>query len=112
MVSPVEKALLAEEVAGANVHVVQLVIPEEPQGPISNCAATSLFIGGYQHTPNVEAVLYFAREILPLVLARIPDLRFRVMVPGLRRRSRRLPASISRCWASRRTSHPISTLAA
>lgn len=79
VVSPVEKALLSDDVPGANVHVVQLVIPEEPQGPGFESRRDILFIGGYQHAPNVEAVLYFAREILPLLLTRIPDLRLRVI---------------------------------
>lgn len=79
VVSPVEKELLAREVARANVHVVQLVIPEEPQGPGFDTRRDILFIGGYQHTPNVEAVLYFTREILPVLRRRIPDLRFLVI---------------------------------
>ncbi|HEY1991926.1 MAG TPA: glycosyltransferase, partial [Gammaproteobacteria bacterium] len=79
VVSPVEKELLAGEVPRANVHVVQLVIPEEPQGPGFDARRDLLFIGGYQHTPNVEAVLYFCREVLPLVRQRIPDIRFMVI---------------------------------
>ena len=79
VVSPVEKELLAGEVPRANVHVVQLVIPEEPQGPGFDARRDILFIGGYQHTPNVEAVLYFCREVLPLVRQRIPDIRFLVV---------------------------------
>lgn len=79
VVSPVEKELLAREVARANVHVVQLVIPEEPQGPGFEERRDILFIGGYQHTPNAEAVLYFCREILPALRARIPEMRFLVL---------------------------------
>ena len=79
VVSPVEKELLAREVARANVHVVQLVIPEEPQGPGFEARRDILFIGGYQHTPNVEAVLFFIREILPALRRRIPDVRFLVI---------------------------------
>jgi GT2 family glycosyltransferase len=79
VVSPVEKELLAREVARANVHVVQLVIPEEPQGPGFEARRDILFIGGYQHAPNVEAVLYFIREILPALRRRIPDVRFLVI---------------------------------
>jgi len=79
VVSPVEKELLAREVARANVHVVQLVIPEEPQGPGFDSRRDILFIGGYQHTPNAEAVLYFCREILPALRQRIPDLRFLIL---------------------------------
>jgi GT2 family glycosyltransferase len=79
VVSPVEKELLAKEVARANVHVVQLVIPEEGQGPGFEERRDILFIGGYQHTPNAEAVLYFCREILPQLRQRIPELRFLVL---------------------------------
>jgi O-antigen biosynthesis protein len=75
----VEKELLAREVARANVHVVQLVIPEEAQGPGFEARRDILFIGGYQHAPNVEAVLYFIREILPALRRRIPDVRFLVI---------------------------------
>ena len=79
MVSPVEKELLAAEAPRANVHVVQLVIPEEPQGPGFEERRNILFIGGFQHTPNTEAVLYFCREILPSLRARLPELRFLVL---------------------------------
>jgi O-antigen biosynthesis protein len=79
VVSPVEKELLAAEAPRANVHVVQLVIPEEPQGPGFEERRDILFIGGFQHTPNTEAVLYFCREILPSLRARLPELRFLVL---------------------------------
>jgi glycosyltransferase involved in cell wall biosynthesis len=79
VVSPVEKELLAGETPGANVHVVQLVIPEEPAGPGFEERRDILFIGGYQHTPNAEAVLYFCREILPELQTRIPELRFLIL---------------------------------
>jgi glycosyltransferase involved in cell wall biosynthesis len=37
-----------------------------------------LFVGGFWHTPNVDAVLWFAREVWPLILKRRPDMVFRV----------------------------------
>ncbi len=79
VVSPVEKELLAQDAPRANVHVVQLVIPEEPEGPGFGERRDILFIGGYQHNPNVEAVLYFCREVLPALRQRIPDLRFLIL---------------------------------
>jgi len=33
-----------------------------------------LFIGGYNHTPNVDAVVWFVRDVLPKVVAEIPDI--------------------------------------
>ncbi len=34
------------------------------------------FLGGYRHTPNVDAVVYFVNEIFPLIKAEEPDIRF------------------------------------
>ena len=35
-----------------------------------------VFVGNYLHYPNVDAVLYFYREIWPRVRSRLPDVRF------------------------------------
>jgi glycosyltransferase involved in cell wall biosynthesis len=37
-----------------------------------------VFLGGYSHKPNVDAVLWFTGEVLPLVLKKIPDLVFHI----------------------------------
>lgn len=37
---------------------------------------TLLFVGGFEYEPNVDAFFYFCREILPLVRAQQPDLKF------------------------------------
>jgi GT2 family glycosyltransferase/Flp pilus assembly protein TadD len=34
-----------------------------------------LFVGGFNHTPNVDAMVYFCREIFPKVRRRIPDIK-------------------------------------
>jgi GT2 family glycosyltransferase len=38
-----------------------------------------VFVGGFQHTPNIDAVLYFAGSIWPLVRRRLPDAVFRIV---------------------------------
>ncbi len=38
-----------------------------------------MFVGGFTHTPNTDAVLWFAKKILPAVLEQIPELRFYIM---------------------------------
>jgi GT2 family glycosyltransferase/2-polyprenyl-3-methyl-5-hydroxy-6-metoxy-1,4-benzoquinol methylase/glycosyltransferase involved in cell wall biosynthesis len=38
-----------------------------------------VFIGGYQHTPNVDAVHYFVSEIMPLLRKQLPGVRFYVV---------------------------------
>ena len=79
VVSPVEQDLLRREAPGANVHMVQLLFEEQAEGPGFEERRNILFIGGYQHLPNVEAVVYFSRKILPALLNRIPDLKFLVL---------------------------------
>jgi glycosyltransferase involved in cell wall biosynthesis len=38
-----------------------------------------LFIGSFQHTPNVDAVLFFLREIYPLVSPRLGEAKFYII---------------------------------
>jgi GT2 family glycosyltransferase/glycosyltransferase involved in cell wall biosynthesis len=38
-----------------------------------------LFIGGFQHTPNIDAVLFFAQEIYPLVSDHLQDAKFYII---------------------------------
>ena len=37
-----------------------------------------LFVGGFNHTPNREGILWFVERVLPLIADRIPDVRFDV----------------------------------
>lgn len=38
-----------------------------------------LFVGGFAHPPNADAVLWFAREIFPLIRKGLPDVKFYVV---------------------------------
>jgi GT2 family glycosyltransferase/SAM-dependent methyltransferase len=38
-----------------------------------------MFVGGYQHPPNVDAVLYFAKEIFPQIRKLLPGVRLHVL---------------------------------
>lgn len=40
---------------------------------------TLIFVGAFSHAPNVDAVLYFCGEILPLIKKSKPDLRFTII---------------------------------
>ena len=37
-----------------------------------------LFVGGFDHTPNVDGILWFVKEILPLVRKRIPGIKLTI----------------------------------
>jgi GT2 family glycosyltransferase/glycosyltransferase involved in cell wall biosynthesis len=79
VVSPVEQALLASEASGARVDILSNVHevfgcrkPFEQRHDI-------VFMGGYQHTPNVDAVMWFADEVLSLIRAEAPEITFHVV---------------------------------
>ncbi|ABI58441.1 hypothetical protein Neut_0153 [Nitrosomonas eutropha C91] len=38
-----------------------------------------LFIGSFPHSPNIDAVIYFAELIFPIIKRQIPDIRFKVI---------------------------------
>ncbi len=38
-----------------------------------------LFVGGFAHPPNADAVLWFAKEVFPLIREALPDVRFYVV---------------------------------
>lgn len=38
-----------------------------------------LFLGGFAHPPNVDAVLYFTREILPLIREHLPEITLHIV---------------------------------
>jgi GT2 family glycosyltransferase/glycosyltransferase involved in cell wall biosynthesis len=72
VVSPFEQALLAELLPDAHVMVLS-TIHELLQGGKPFAEREGLvFIGGFQHPPNTDAVLWYAREILPLVREALP----------------------------------------
>lgn len=40
---------------------------------------TLIFVGGFSHDPNVDAVLYFCSDILPLIRNSTPDVHFTIV---------------------------------
>lgn len=79
VVSPVEKALLAQEAPGARVDILSNV--HEVFGRRRECAQREgiVFMGGFGHPPNVDAVTWFVREVLPHVRRALPDPVFHIV---------------------------------
>ncbi len=74
VVSPDEKTLLERDCPGASVHMVPII--QEPHGctePFSTREGI-LFVGSFQHTPNLDAVKYLMEEIYPGLREKIPGL--------------------------------------
>ncbi|SDB74838.1 glycosyltransferase [Belnapia rosea] len=74
--STVEAEILAQEVPEAPVTVWPLM--SEVAGTTTPFEARRdiCFLGGYRHPPNVDAVFFFVREVLPLIHAERPEIRF------------------------------------
>jgi len=74
-VTEYEKNVLAKELPGLEVMVVPNIhevdgaaVDAEPR-----ILGSLLFVGGFGHPPNVDAVLYFCHEVLPLIRRVLPS---------------------------------------
>lgn len=75
VVSPFEREWIAQRVPQAHVEVLSNL--HDVRGPGLSFAERSdlVFVGNFLHPPNVDAAQWLAREIFPLVRARLPDAR-------------------------------------
>ncbi|MGH3495544.1 MAG: glycosyltransferase family 4 protein, partial [Sciscionella sp.] len=72
-VSEVEKRLLEELVGDAVVNVLSNVHTAAPGSATPAGRSGVLFVGSFDHTPNRDAAIYLAREIMPLVRKHHPS---------------------------------------
>ncbi len=70
-----ERATLLAEDPTLEVFVLPNIHPVAEKIPPWEARRDLLFIGGFQHAPNVDAMHYFAAEILPLIRAELPEVR-------------------------------------
>ena len=79
VVSPVEQALLAQVLPDAKVAILATIY--EPLDVSTGYSEREglLFVGGFQHPPNVDAVTWFVQEVWPLVHAQVPEMKVRVV---------------------------------
>lgn len=75
VVSDVEQALLAQDAPGAQVALLSNLhrLPAPGPGPASR--RDLLFVGGFRHPPNVDAVRWFVEMVFPLLRAARGDLQ-------------------------------------
>ncbi len=78
-----EAAAIRADVPAARVHVIPPYLV--PVAPLTRPSLESsnrfaerdalIFVGGYNHSPNVDAAVWLVRDIMPLVWAVLPDVR-------------------------------------
>ncbi|UCG96929.1 MAG: glycosyltransferase, partial [Burkholderiales bacterium] len=75
VVSPIEVEVLRQVVPEAKVLLLSNIHePMKGGKPLADREGI-VFIGGFQHPPNVDAVLWYAREVLPSVRQRLPGVK-------------------------------------
>ncbi|MEO6227720.1 MAG: glycosyltransferase, partial [Thermomonas sp.] len=76
VVSSVERDLLRIDAPNADVRILSNLHQVAGHGPGWAQRRDLLFVGGFRHPPNVDAVLWFVRSVFPLIRAAQPDVRF------------------------------------
>ena len=79
VVSPYEVEVLNKDIPDVQVKVLSNI--HEIYGCRKSFAQRKdiMFIGGYQHTPNVDAVEWFVSEVFPLIEKQLPELKFHIV---------------------------------
>jgi O-antigen biosynthesis protein len=79
VVSNSEQRLLKERWPGKSIQVVSNIVDVTGSNTPFALRRDWLFIGSFQHRPNVDAVLFFAQQIFPLVGPRLRDAKFYII---------------------------------
>src|SRR5438552_8215680 len=79
VVSRAEQQLLQEERPDKSIQVVSNIVDIPGSSTPFALRRDWLFIGSFQHTPNIDAVLFFVENIYPLVNERLRDAKFYII---------------------------------
>ena len=76
VVSEAERALLAQDAPQAQVDILSNLHQLADAGLSFDQRHDLVFVGGFRHPPNVDAVQWFATDVFPRIRARLPQVRF------------------------------------
>lgn len=79
VVSPVEQQLLQQKWPAKSIQLVSNIVDIPGSKAPFALRRDYLFIGGFQHRPNIDAVLFFVQKIYPLVSGHLPDAKFYII---------------------------------
>jgi glycosyltransferase involved in cell wall biosynthesis len=82
VVSPVEKTILEKECPGIQVHIISNIHKLHGSDKTFSERKDLLFVGSFQHLPNVDAVNYFMDEIYPLIKKELSSLKIYIIGNG------------------------------
>jgi len=76
VVSESERVLLTQDAPAATVEVLSNLHRVAGPGQPFAQRHDLVFVGGFRHPPNVDAVQWFVTSVFPLIQAKLPDVRF------------------------------------
>ncbi len=79
VVSPVEQQLVQKRWPHKSIELVSNIVDVPGSRTPFALRRDWLFIGGFQHSPNTDAVLFFLQKIYPIVSERLADAKFYVI---------------------------------
>ena len=79
VVSGVEQKLLREARPDKSIEIVPTIVDVPGSKTPFSLRRDFLFIGGFQHTPNIDAVIFFLERIHPLVKEPLGDTKFYII---------------------------------
>ena len=79
VVSSLEQQLLRKKQPNKSIQVVSNIVDIPGSNRPFALRRDWLFIGGFQHRPNIDAVLFFVKEIYPLVSEHLSDAKFYII---------------------------------
>jgi GT2 family glycosyltransferase/glycosyltransferase involved in cell wall biosynthesis len=70
-----EHAVITSHILDAEkLHITPWVLEEKQPGPAFEKREGIVFLGGFNHTPNIECVEFLAKDIMPLLAKKRPDI--------------------------------------
>jgi len=57
-----------------NIHVMPSLAPQTHRA-----SGTLVFVGGFRHDPNIDAMLFFCHEVFPLIRKAVPHARIQII---------------------------------
>lgn len=79
VVSDSERAQVQRDVPGAEVLIVPTVHDVEPFVPPPEDRTGIIFVGGFQHPPNIDAAVSLVKEVMPAVWRELGDVRVTIV---------------------------------
>ncbi len=77
--SDVEMKTLSQEIPVTNVKLLNWICPVKGCRRAFERRSDVFFLGGFQHPPNEDAVIYFVKAILPIIKEKLPEVKFYII---------------------------------